>query len=111
MRTRRLEGRLQEGLLFLVLSVFVVCAYADTNPLKPQCPDVIEEDKVPKVVHPCNCNSYYVCLTDPPIPMSCPSGLQFDQTRQICDYKWKVKCRPHPSCPAHYASPNDVEQL
>ncbi|XP_017792787.1 PREDICTED: peritrophin-1-like [Habropoda laboriosa] len=100
-----------KGLMLLVLSVCVACAFADTNPLKPQCPEEIVDDKVPMVVHPCNCSSYYVCLTDPPIPMTCPDGLQFDQVKQICDFKWRVKCRPHPQCPKRSALNNEVETL
>ncbi|XP_012245651.1 uncharacterized protein LOC100747858 [Bombus impatiens] len=50
------------------------------------------------VRHPCSCTTYFVCLTDPPMPMECPSGLYFDEDKQVCNYKINVDCRPKPGC-------------
>ncbi|XP_076750932.1 peritrophin-1 [Xylocopa sonorina] len=83
-----------KALFFIVFAAFVVYVYSD-NILKPQCPDEIN-DKNMMVRHPCNCSTYFVCTVDPPIPMECPSGLQFNQEKQVCDFKWRVKCHPRP---------------
>ncbi|XP_012344630.1 peritrophin-1-like [Apis florea] len=82
---------------FFIVLIAVFMVYVNSQNLKPQCPDDLNENHT-MIVHPCNCSSFFVCTTDPPIPMECPAGLQFDETRQICDYKWRVKCKPKEGC-------------
>ncbi|KOX76156.1 hypothetical protein WN51_11896 [Melipona quadrifasciata] len=63
-------------------------------------PDCSKANKTHLLVrHPCSCTTYFVCLTDPPIPMECPSGLQFNETIQACDFAINVMCKPDADCP------------
>ncbi|CAL7945661.1 unnamed protein product [Xylocopa violacea] len=89
------------ALFFIFFAAIVVYVYSD-NVLKPQCPENINESNT-MIRHPCNCSTYFVCVTDPPIPMACPAGLQFNVEKQVCDYKWRVQCHPHPQCPQQQA--------
>ncbi|CAL7945662.1 unnamed protein product [Xylocopa violacea] len=84
-------------LFFAVLAILVIYVYSD-NPLRPHCPEDIDENNS-KVRHPCNCSTYFDCNFEPPQPMGCPGGLQFNEEKQVCDYKWRVKCHIHPECP------------
>ncbi|XP_017761867.1 PREDICTED: peritrophin-1-like [Eufriesea mexicana] len=89
--------------IFVIFLAFVVYVYSQ-NPLAPQCPDddhLFENNTM--VRHQCKCDTYFVCTVDPPIPMKCPAGLQFNEKEQVCDFKWRVKCKPNPLCSANTA--------
>ncbi|KAG6795508.1 peritrophin-1 [Apis mellifera caucasica] len=86
-----------KAFFIFLIAVFMVYVNSDQN-LKPQCPEDLNENNT-MIVHPCNCSTFFVCTTDPPIPMDCPAGLQFDEKKQVCDFKWRVKCKPRKECP------------
>ncbi|CAD1477636.1 unnamed protein product [Heterotrigona itama] len=72
--------------------------------LGPDCSKATKDHLLVK--HPCSCTTYFVCLTDPPIPMECPSGLKFNESLQTCDYAINVNCKE--GCPT---KPNIMEKI
>ena len=77
-------------LLFAAVFIYANSYVIDVQALRPDCS--VANETALLVKHPCKCSTYYVCLTDPPIPMQCPAGLQFNQTLQVCDYRFNVNC-------------------
>lgn len=39
-----------------------------------------------------DCTAFFICINNKRVKQRCPQGLQFDATRQICDYPEFVKC-------------------
>ncbi|XP_076659085.1 peritrophin-1-like [Halictus rubicundus] len=87
--------------VFAVLAVVVLKVNA--VPAVPAVPAVVcSEDQVEGKIeyhpHPCNCNTYYVCLGTEPIPMPCPRGLHWNQKKEICDFPGPAHCRKASNC-------------
>ncbi|XP_073967863.1 peritrophin-1 [Bombus fervidus] len=82
--------------IIVALMVFFVYVSSDDS-VRLDCDTNITVNRT-MVRHPCSCTTYFVCLTDPPMPMECPSGLYFNEEKQVCDYKINVRCIPKPGC-------------
>jgi hypothetical protein len=39
-----------------------------------------------------NCEDYYTCVNDVPVPKKCPTGFYFDASQRICNYAEEVVC-------------------
>ena len=83
-------------LLFAAIFIYTNCNVIDMQAPRPDCSHATKDHLF--VRHPCACSTYYVCLTDPPIPMECPDGLQFNETLQTCDFAINVNCVKEPGC-------------
>ena len=82
-------------LLFAAVFIYTNCYVINMDGLGPDCSKATKDHLLVK--HPCSCTTYFVCLTDPPIPMECPSGLKFNESLQTCDYAINVNCKE--GCP------------
>ncbi|EFN77164.1 Chondroitin proteoglycan-2 [Harpegnathos saltator] len=51
-------------------------------------------DPKDRTVHlPANdCTKFCKCSNGVPYPMKCPKGLRYDRKKQVCNWKWAVKC-------------------
>ncbi|XP_073967861.1 peritrophin-1-like [Bombus fervidus] len=90
-----------KALVFVVLVAFLICV----NCKSQQSLDAYAQDceliteKQMMIAHRCNCSNFIICSVNPPVLMSCPVGLRFNQEIQVCDYKFNVKCVPETGCP------------
>ena len=73
-------------------------ASAISQPLLPEstfnvvCPE--SEDGFPVYVpHPTDCSLYYQCIGSNPTLMSCPDGLYFDSSLNVCNWPQFVECQ------------------
>lgn len=89
------------ALVFLVLVAFLIyvnCKSQQNLDAYAQDCELITENQ-PMIAHRCNCSSFIICTVNPPVLMSCPAGLHFNQKIQVCDYKLSAKCVPKTGCP------------
>nr|XP_022901772.1 peritrophin-1-like [Onthophagus taurus] len=57
-----------------------------------ECPLINHNDYVDFLTHSHDCTIYYMCDWGTPIQMTCPDGLHFNPTLNVCDYPWDAGC-------------------
>ncbi|XP_065076078.1 uncharacterized protein LOC135699719 [Ochlerotatus camptorhynchus] len=73
----------------------VTCEVDGVPPTPAPTPGICNgADNGELVLHPYFCNTYYVCFAEVGVPVVCPSGLWFDEERQMCADALDVSC-PH----------------
>ncbi len=55
-----------------------------------------EDGLVVFVPHPYNCSLFFMCQGTVGIRQSCPAGLYFDTSLNVCNYPWNTNCVPTP---------------
>ncbi|KAG8229162.1 hypothetical protein J437_LFUL009232 [Ladona fulva] len=73
--------------------------------VKTQCP-VPEKENATLLPNPDDCGSYCVCVLGNPIYMSCPPGLNFNPTLNVCDYPSHAGCGTVPNTPTEEPVPS-----
>lgn len=58
-----------------------------------KCPPKGSEEKAAKFPHECSCTVYYECKDGQLFRETCPNGLIYDHTREVCDYPHRAKCK------------------
>jgi len=76
-------------IIFLSLLISAQCSPLIKNDADVVCPDSEEDVFVP---HPTECGLYYQCVGNNPVLMSCPDGLFFDPSLNICNWPDLVDC-------------------
>ncbi|XP_032672410.1 peritrophin-1-like [Odontomachus brunneus] len=75
----------------LLMCLAMVYSYTEAN-FELDCP-IPNKENATLLPHPTNCNSYFVCETGEPIPMTCPKGLHFNPKLSVCDWPWRAHCK------------------
>ncbi|XP_050091536.1 uncharacterized protein LOC126575067 [Anopheles aquasalis] len=73
----------------------IVCEVEDRPPTVTPTPGIcngVENNRF--VLHPLFCNEYYLCVGEIGFPIICPTGLWFDETREVCGDPADISC-PH----------------
>ena len=76
-------------IIFLSLLISAQCSPLIKNDADVVCPDSEEDVFVP---HPTECGLYYQCVGNNPVLMSCPDGLFFDPSLNLCNWPDLVDC-------------------
>ena len=59
------------------------------------CPEAVDVDGLAVFVpHPSDCGLYYQCVGLQPVLMSCPPGLYWDPSLNVCNWPDNVDCNP-----------------
>ncbi|XP_058064606.1 LOW QUALITY PROTEIN: uncharacterized protein LOC131214247 [Anopheles bellator] len=73
----------------------VECELEDRPPTVTPTPGICNDAEDNRLVlHPLFCNEYYLCVGQIGFPVMCPTGLWFDEARQICGDPADISC-PH----------------
>ncbi|XP_062541383.1 probable chitinase 10 [Armigeres subalbatus] len=78
---------------------------ASTGGPHGQCPEEYDSNHVVFLPH-ADCSKYYVCTLLGPIEADCPSGLHWNQQKDICDWPGAAGCNPSSSS----AQPTTTEE-
>jgi len=84
-------------------NIFVLCSSKALNGESKQDFDVVcpesQDGYSVFVPHPTDCTLYYQCFGTSPILMSCPEGLFFDSTLDVCNWPDQVDCKQQTDAP------------
>lgn len=94
-----------------ILAFLAAMAFArDDDPIHVVCKPS-EDGFVVFVPHPYECSKFFMCQGFEGIAMSCPDGLQFDTTLNVCNYPDAVGCvnTPYPTTSTEAASTTEED--
>ena len=81
------------------ICLLLVLEYADGTVLKSQYGVNVQKIECPEwngeiifIPDPTDCEKYFICTPSGPEPQSCPPGLWFDPTLNVCNWPELVDC-------------------
>merc|ERR1711997_396804 len=87
-----------KSMIVLCCCMFILTVSAHSISLQTKaddditCPDNFGSGSIEFIPSPTDCSKYYVCVNSEPVSMSCPDGLWFDATINVCNYPANVTC-------------------
>ena len=74
------------------------------------CPEAVDVDGLAVFVpHPTDCGLYYQCVGLQPVLMSCPPGLYWDPSLNVCNWPDNVDCNPETDPAPETTTEEEVE--
>ena len=95
-KTKELQQLNMKSLIFLGLFIAAQCKpylRESQDNFDVVCPESTDGLAV-FVPHPYDCGLYYECVGTNPVLMSCPGGLYFDPSLNVCNWPDQVDCEP-----------------
>ena len=92
--------------MVVALLAVIDCATAEADPISVVC-SPSEDGFVVFVPHPYECQKFFMCQGLQGVAMTCPDGLQFDTSLNVCNYAEVVGCAntPYPTVPTSTTEP------